>query len=54
MRVKDSNVKGNDGAELDGLGDTRLRIIDVNDIRHKSTCRHATAEFSSTSVYARM
>jgi hypothetical protein len=32
--------KENDGVELDGLDDTRLRIIDVNDVRHKSVSRH--------------
>ena len=28
--------KESDGAELNGFDDTRLRIIDVGDVRHKS------------------
>src|SRR6266702_4287138 len=44
--------KENDGVELDGLGDTRLRTIDVNDVRHKSVSRHDSAEFVDIGVYA--
>ena len=33
------------GVELDGLDDTRQRIIDVNDVRHKSVSRHGSDEF---------
>src|SRR6267142_2023557 len=44
--------KENDGVELDGLGDTRLRITDVDDVRHKSVSRHASAEFVDMHTYA--
>jgi len=37
--------KENDGVKLDGLDDTRPRIIDVNDVRHKSVSRHGSDEF---------
>jgi hypothetical protein len=38
--------------ELDGLGDTRLRIIDVNDVRHNSVSRHASIDYADTSAHA--
>src|ERR1700720_576641 len=44
----------NDGVELDGLGDTRLRIIDVNDVRHKSVSRHASAEYRYACICAQI
>ena len=39
--------------ELDGLDDTRLRIIDVNDVRHKSGSCHASGRACrDTCMYA--